>query len=111
MTAAMDVEGSRRMNWFFDEWVRGTGIPHYSVKYEVKTKGTEFVVTGVLEQQGVNDDFSVPVPIYGVRIGAKAERLGTVITSGRETRFHFGTRVRPTKLAIDPHLTVLCTTN
>ena len=111
MTAAMDVEGSRRMNWFFDEWVRGTGIPHYSAKYEVKTKGTEFVVTGVLEQQGVNDDFSVPVPIYGVRIGAKPERLGTVITSGRETRFHFGTRVRPTKLAIDPHLTVLCTTN
>jgi hypothetical protein len=111
MTPAMDIEGSRRMGWFFDEWVRGTGIPQYSVKYEVKTKGTEFVVTGVLVQQGVNNDFSVPVPIYGTRVGAKAERLGTVITSGRETRFHFGTRVRPTKLVIDPHLTVLCTTN
>lgn len=111
MTPAMDVEGSRRMNWFFDEWVRGTGIPHYSVKYEVKAKGTEFLVSGVLEQQGVNDDFSVPVPIYGTRIGGKAERLGTVVTSGRETRFHFGTRVRPTKVVIDPRLTVLCTTN
>jgi len=111
MTAAMDVEGNRRMSWFFDEWVRGTGIPRYSVKYEVKTKGTEFVVSGVLEQQGVNDDFSVPVPLYGTRVGAKPERLGTVITSGRETRFHFGTRVRPTKVVIDPRLTVLCTTN
>ena len=27
MTPAMDLEGTHSMDWFFDEWVRGTGIP------------------------------------------------------------------------------------
>jgi len=27
MTPGMDLEGDRSMEWFFEEWVRGTGIP------------------------------------------------------------------------------------
>ena len=27
MTPAMDVQGDHSMSWFFDEWVRSTGIP------------------------------------------------------------------------------------
>jgi hypothetical protein len=111
MNAAMDIEGTRRMSWFFDEWVRGTGIPHYSVKFEVKAKGQEFVVSGVLEQKGVNNEFTAPVPIYGTRPGGKPEKLGVVVTTGPETRFHFVARVRPSRIAIDPQLTVLCATN
>jgi peptidase M1-like protein len=111
MNAAMDIEGTHRMSWFFDEWVRGTGVPHYSVKFEVKAKGQEFVVTGVLEQKGVVDSFTAPVPIYGTRVGAKPEKLGVVVTTGPDTRFHFTARVRPTRIAIDPQLTLLCTTN
>jgi hypothetical protein len=111
MNAAMDIEGTHRMSWFFDEWVRGTGVPHYSVKFEVKTKGQGFVVSGVLEQKGVNDEFTAPVPIYGTRTGGKPEKLGVVVTTGPETRFHFGARVRPARIAIDPQLTLLCTTN
>src|SRR5256886_3361169 len=33
MTPAMALEGGRSMDWFFDEWVRGTGIPHYRVEF------------------------------------------------------------------------------
>jgi hypothetical protein len=111
MNAAMDIEGTHRMSWFFDQWVRGTGVPHYSVKFEVKTKGQEFLVSGVLEQKGVVDLFTAPVPIYGTRVGGKPEKLGVVVTTGPETRFHFTARARPTRIAIDPQLTVLCTTN
>jgi hypothetical protein len=111
MNAAMDIEGTHRMSWFFDEWVRGTGVPHYSVKFEVKTKGQEFLVSGLLEQKGVVDSFTAPVPIYGTRVGGKPEKLGVVVTAGPETRFHFTARARPTRIAIDPQLTVLCTTN
>jgi hypothetical protein len=111
MNAAMDIEGTQRMSWFFDDWVRGTGVPHYSVKFEVKTKGQEIVVSGVLEQKGVVDSFTAPVPIYGTHVGGKPERLGVVVTTGPETRFHFAARVRPARITIDPQLTVLCTTN
>jgi hypothetical protein len=111
MTPAMDLEGSHRMKWFFDQWVRGTGIPHYTVKYEVKPKGQEFVVTGALHQTGVSDVFTAPIPIYASHGPGKPEKLGVVITTGNETQFHFGTRTRPSKLVIDPQLTVLCSTN
>ena len=113
MTADMDLDGTRRMDWFFDEWVKETGIPHYAVKFEVKPHGNEFVVTGRLEQSGVNDLFTAAVPIYASRPGpgSKPVRLGIVITKGPETRFRFSSRIRPTHLLIDPHLTILCQTN
>ena len=109
MNAAMDIEGTRRMDWFFDDWVRGIGVPRYSVKFEVKPKGQGFVVSGVLEQRGVGDAFTAPVPIYGTRAVGKPERLGVVVTTGSETRFHFAAGFHPTHIVIDPQMTLLCT--
>ncbi len=107
MTPAMDIEGTHRMNWFFDQWVRGTDFPHYSVKYEVKPHGNGFLVSGKIEQSGTEDIFTAPVPLYAVRVAGKPERLGVVVTTGAETRFHFESRVRPTRIVIDPNLTLL----
>ena len=111
MNPAMDLDGTHRMDWFFDEWVRGIGIPHYSVKFEVKSRGQNFVVSGVLTQKGVPEAFTEMVPLYGTRVGGKPERLGVVITTNSETKFLFEARTRPTKIAIDPQMTLLCTTN
>lgn len=107
MTASMDVEGNHSMEWFFDEWVRGTGIPHYKVEYQVKPRAQEFVVTGRLEQRGVDEAFTARVPLYGVRPPGKRERLGIVVTMGLETPFRFVTRARPSRILIDPNLTLL----
>ena len=107
MTTTMDLEGNHSMEWFFGEWVRGTGIPHYKVEFQVKPRGQEFVVTGKLEQTGVDDAFTAAVPLYGVRPPGRRERLGTVVTTGPETRFHFVTRTKPSRILIDPNLTVL----
>jgi len=107
MTPAMDIEGTHRMDWFFDQWVRGTDLPRYTVKFEVKPHGNAFLVTGRLEQLGTEDAFTAPVPLYALRIGGKPERLGVVVTTGAETRFHFESRIRPTRIVIDPNLTLL----
>jgi len=107
MTASMDLEGNHSMAWFFEQWVRGTGIPHYKVEFQVKPRGQEFVVTGKLKQTGVSDIFTAAVPLYGVRPPGKRQRLGVVVTTGPETRFHFVTRTRPSRILIDPDLTVL----
>lgn len=111
MTPAMDLEGTHRMDWFFDQWVRQTGIPHYTVKFEVKPRGKEFVVSGKIEQSGVEDVFIAGVPLYAARPGMKPENLGVVVTTGPETRFHFVSRIRPTRILIDPRLTLLCRTD
>jgi len=107
MTPSMDLEGSRKMEWFFDEWVRATGIPHYKVEFQVKPHGDEFVVSGKLLQSGVEDIFTAPVPLYVARSGGKPALLGIVATAGPETKFHFISRTRPAHLLIDPHLTLL----
>ncbi|HEV8385095.1 MAG TPA: hypothetical protein VGQ11_09515, partial [Candidatus Acidoferrales bacterium] len=116
MTPEMDLEGTRKtpgrpgaMDWFFDEWVRGTGIPKYSVEFDVKPAGERFLVRGKLKQGGVPPSFIVPVPLYAPRAtGGAPVLLGTVITSGAETPFQFTVRVAPRKLLIDPNQTLLC---
>jgi aminopeptidase N len=111
MTPSMDIEEDHSMNWFFDQWVRGTGIPHYSVQFQARPSKQGFMVTGKLLQGDVNDVFTEPVPIYASRSGEKPELLGVVVTTGPETHFHFTSRFRPGRLLIDPKLTVLCRTN
>jgi Peptidase family M1 domain len=107
MTPAMDLEGTHHLDWFFDQWVRGTDLPRYTVKFEVKPHGNAFVVTGKLEQLGTEDIFTAAVPLYAARPAGKPERLGVVVTTGAETRFQFESRIRPTRIVIDPNLTLL----
>jgi Peptidase family M1 domain len=107
MSHAMDLEGNRKMDWFFDQWVRGTGMPRYAVKFESKPRGQEYAVSGKLEQNGVGDVFTAPVPLYAVAGVGKPQLLGTVVTTGPETRFHFTSRIRPAHILIDPNNTVL----
>lgn len=110
MTPSMDLEGDHTMNWFFGEWVKNTGIPEYSVQFETKLRRREFVVSGTLKQAKVDDLFTEAVPLYAERSGYKPERLGVVVTTGPETKFRFVSRFRPTRIAIDPDVTLLCTT-
>ena len=111
MTRGMDVEGNKKLDWFFDEWVRQTGIPHYSVEFQARARGQEFIVNGKLKQDNVPDFFIAPVPVYGAVSGGRPVLLGTVVATGTQTSFHFTSRFWPSKLVIDPQGTILCKTN
>ncbi|MGH9712447.1 MAG: M1 family aminopeptidase [Candidatus Acidiferrales bacterium] len=111
MTPAMDLESTRSMDWFFAEWVRGTGIPHYTVDFQAKPHGREYLVTGNLLQTGVDDIFTGAVPLYAGKPGGKLERLGVVVTTGPETSFRFVAHSRPPRILVDPYLTILCRTD
>lgn len=113
MTRSMDLESDRSMDWFFDEWVRSTGIPEYSVMFHVRPRGDGFEIDGTLQQNGVPNYFTESVPIYETLTnpqGKQAIYLGNVVTTGTSTDFHFEARVHPQKLAIDPEHTILCRT-
>jgi hypothetical protein len=109
MTPAMDLEGGRSMDWFFEQWVRGTGIPHYRVEFNSTHNEKGIVIRGKLFQSGVPRSFIAPVPLY-YHDGGRPVYLGTVVASGPETSFHFTAAAAPRKLLIDPQLTLLCTT-
>ena len=97
------------MEWFFDQWVRGTGIPSYRVEFNVHSTDKGFLVRGKLFQDNVPRSFLAPVPLYGSTVGHSTS-LGTVVASGPETSFHFLSKIDPRKIVIDPQLTLLCVT-
>jgi Peptidase family M1 domain len=111
MTPAMDLEGGHSLGWFFDEWVKNTGVPRYAVQFETRVGKHGYLVTGKIHQTEVDDLFTAAVPIYASRQGQKPERLGTVVTTGPDTSFRFSSRIRPARLLIDPDLTLLCRTD
>jgi peptidase M1-like protein len=111
MTPDMDLEGGHSMEWFFEEWVRGTGVPHYHVTFTVHHDENGYSVRGKLFQSGVPRSFIAPVPLYASTSAARPALAAIVATEGPETSFHFTTQVEPHKILIDPQMTLLCTTN
>lgn len=59
------------MGWFFDEWVRGTGIPTYHVAWRADTaEGGKYRVRFRISQEGVPPDFRMPV-LVSVDLGGR----------------------------------------
>jgi hypothetical protein len=110
MTPSMDLEGGRSMEWFFEQWVRGTAVPRYRVEFTVHSSENGYLVRGKLYQDDAPRSFIAPVPLYAGTNSAHASLLGVVIAAGPETSFHFTTRTEPHKILIDPQMTLLCVT-
>jgi peptidase M1-like protein len=112
MTPSMDLEGGHSMEWFFEQWVQGAGIPHYRAEFTVhkSDSGTSYSIRGKLFQENVPQSFIAAVPLYASTPGAHSVLLGTVVAAGPATQFHFTSSTSPRKLLIDPQMTLLCTT-
>jgi hypothetical protein len=110
MTPSMDLEGGHSMEWFFEQWVQGTGIPHYQAEFSVHKSDSGYTIRGKLLQSGVPNSFIARVPLYIGSAPGHSVLLGTVVAAGPETPFHFTSPTPARKLLIDPQLTLLCTT-
>jgi peptidase M1-like protein len=108
MTQNMDLEGGHSMEWFFEEWVRGTGIPHYRIEFSSHRAENGYTIRGKLFQTGVPRSFIASVPLYASGPAGRAF-LGNVLAVGPEASFHFTVQNSPHKIVIDPQMTLLCT--
>lgn len=81
MTKEMDIDGNRRMDWFFDEWVYGTEVPSYRFEHQIAADGT---LTGRITQSGVSDKFAMRVPVY-IDFGKGWVRMGSATLVGNST--------------------------
>lgn len=78
MTQGMDLDGNRKMDWFFNQYVYGMGTPQYT--FNVKLESTpdgKTKITGTLNRTGVPDSWKDVVPLYA-HVGDKTVRLGTI---------------------------------
>src|SRR5258706_13140282 len=62
MPRSLDLEGNRKLDWFFDQWVYEIGIPTYRLESSltaVKTGGV--VLKGKIKKKKGSEKFLMPI--------------------------------------------------
>jgi aminopeptidase N len=102
MTRELDLEKNHRLDWFFAEWVSGTGIPTYRLNANTRSLAPrKFVVEGTIEQSGVPPDFEMLVPVTATYAKDRKVPLGRVVVTANGGRFRFTTSRKPVRVGID----------
>jgi len=86
MTPAMNATGDGKMDWFFDQWVRGTAIPKFVHDLKVEKGENGWSVRGSLRQEGIGDAFRTLVPVYAEFEQGKTARFAAVPLLGTAPR-------------------------
>jgi aminopeptidase N len=101
MISALDLEGNGRMDWFFRQYVYGTGIPEYQIQWQAQDAGNgQYRVTGEVMQSGVPAGWLDVLPFYAQNAG-KVFRLGLMSIKGKETPFEFSMQFKPEKIILN----------
>ena len=100
MTAGMDLEHNHKLNWFFNQYVYGTGIPHYDFHYDVQSADGQWTLTGHLTRSGVADTWMDMVPMF-VEHDGKQVRLGLINATGPNTPFSVNLPFNPGKVQVN----------
>ncbi|MGH9576495.1 MAG: M1 family aminopeptidase, partial [Terriglobales bacterium] len=87
MAPQMDLDGNRRMDWFFNQYVYGTAFPDYKFEQSTITgsdgkPALSFKVT----QSNVDPQFKMIVTIYADFGSGKVGRLGTLSVQGNSSQ-------------------------
>ncbi|HEX9764962.1 MAG TPA: hypothetical protein VGA39_06730, partial [Candidatus Acidoferrales bacterium] len=106
LPAGADVEGTGKLDWFFEQWVYNTGIPHYKLRWEARADGTAWRVEGSIEQSEVSEVFTMPLPVWARR-GREWTKLGAVVVTGSKVEFRFPAEWKPEEVRLDIHGAVL----
>ncbi len=84
---------------FFENWVEATGIPALKLKYSVSGAASAVKVSGTLTQTGVDDDFSIDVPVE-IQFAKGAAQTIWVRTSSEPAVFHATLRQTPAHVVV-----------
>ncbi len=106
MPRTLDLDGNGSMDWFFRQYVYGTGIPQYQFRYAVQEEGGKWKVTGSVTQSGVAEGWKDLLPMY-VQTSGRVVRVGTPRAVQKETPFEFTLPMKPEKLTLNYNEDVL----
>ncbi len=89
------------MDWFFRQYVYGTGIPKYEFRYQTQPAGNgQYKVTGTITRSGVPDGWMDVLPVYLHR-GAAVTRMGFIMALDRVSPFELTLPFDPEKLSLN----------
>jgi len=103
----LQYEDHKSLNWFYETWVEGTGIPHFTLQnLKYLTKPASTLISGTIVQKDAPDGLVTAVPVWGSVAGREAF-LGTVFVDAPETPFHMVAPAGTKKVVLDSNQTVL----
>jgi hypothetical protein len=111
MTPQMDLEGNKRLDWFFRQWVYGTEVPRYRLDYSLTPESDgKTLLKATVTQSEVSPGFVMMVPIY-LDFDGKIVRLGSANILGNSTTQEIQVRLpqKPKRVLINYHHDVLAT--
>jgi hypothetical protein len=114
MNSSMDLDGNKRMDWFFSQWVYGTEVPRYRLDYSIEPSADgKFTFKGKLTQSEVSPNFKMVVPLYLEFDKGSIIRAGGIRIMGNSTgeEFTFQLPQRPKRVMINYHYDVLAVEN
>jgi len=81
----LDLQGNGKLDWFFDEYIYGTELPHYNLTSEFSVVDGETSVHVKLEQSNVSKNFVMLVPLYLQMENGNTVRIANVQMNGDGT--------------------------
>ncbi len=115
MPASIDYDHNHKLDWFFNEYVYGTALPHYHFEGSLSHEGDTDVAHLKITQSNVTPEFKMAVPVYVELEDGRIIRIGSASLTGNYTVDTKATLPKfpspPKKLFINYYYDVLCTEN
>lgn len=106
MLQHMDLEGKHNLDWFFRQYVYGTGVPHYKFAYDVTEQNGKWLVKGAVTRTEVPDSWMDTLPIY-VHVGKDSMLIGWLRDLTPTTPVEFTLPVKPDKVSLNDNEDIL----
>jgi len=107
MVGPMDLDGNRKLDWFFNQYVYGVGLPQYTFTYQLQDTPdgkTRFI--GTVTQSNVPEGWKDVIPLYMVKDG-RTQRLALLSIRNRTESFDLVLPVKPEKLLLNANEDIL----
>jgi aminopeptidase N len=92
----------QNLDWFFKEWVYGTGLPTYQMEYETAAQPDgSLMLKGTVKQTGVDADFQMVLPLVMTFEGNQQART-SVRAVGPNSTFELKVPQKPKTVELDP---------
>jgi len=107
MLPVMDVDGNGKLDWFFKQYVYGTGIPTYEFKYSVAPiEGGKWKFSGTITQRGVPEGWKDILPLY-VHSGDRTIRIAWLTMRKAQDSFDAVLPFKPDRLSVNAQEDIL----
>jgi hypothetical protein len=108
MPVALNYEGRKSLDWFFDSWINGNSIPQFSLQgIHMRPAAGKLKITGAVVQDHAAKDMVTALPLYAVDANGRSSFLAFVFADDSRTEFTLTAPPGTKEIVMDPDETVL----